>query len=91
MMPRRSCPPRSAVLLAETATTVAILIVAVLVVAVVIADLVTVVAVEDQDNATPTTWKSRIHSCRSRIIEAVPLTAIKIVLVAWQIITQVRG
>lgn len=66
------------------------LIVAVLLVAVVIADLVTVVAMEDQENATPT-WKNRIHSCRSRIIEAVPLTAIKIVLVAWQIITQVRG
>lgn len=84
---RRPC---SSALVVETATAVAMLILAILLVSVAIADLVAVVVVEDQDNRA-SSWKSRIQSCRSRIVEAVPLTAIKIVLVAWQIITQVRG
>lgn len=63
-----------------------LLVLALLVAAVVIADLVDVV--EEQEN-TSSSWNRRVHSCRNRIVETVPLTAIKIVLVAWQILTQV--
>ena len=59
-----------------------------LVVTLVIADLV---AVEDGPDKTASSWNRKVHSCRNRIVEAVPLTSIKIVLVAWQILTQVRG
>ncbi|CBJ28094.1 probable extracellular nuclease (ISS) [Ectocarpus siliculosus] len=34
------------------------------------------------------TWGKRLTSCRERITNVVPLTSIKIVLVAWQIVTQ---
>ena len=34
-------------------------------------------------------WERRVSSFRDRLIRAIPLTAIKIVLVFWQIITQV--
>lgn len=57
----------------------------VLVIALAIADLVTVVEQDD----TASSWENRLQSYRNRLVEAIPLTAIKIVLVAWQIITQV--
>lgn len=80
-------PTLSAVILDATAATAAVLVVAVLLVALAIADLVRVV---DEDATTASSWKTRIVSCRDRILQAVPLTAIKIVLVAWQIVTQAR-
>ena len=62
------------------------LVVALLFVALVIADLVTVV--NEQANTT-SSWPGRLLSYRDQIIGAVPLTAIKITLVAWQIVSQV--
>ena len=56
-------------------------------VALAIADLV---AVKSEQEDTASSWKVRARSCRTRIVNAVPLTAIKILLVAWQILTQVR-
>ena len=70
----------------ETATAAAILVVAVMATAFAILDLVAVV---DEQTDTGPTWNNRVRSCRTRIAEAVPLTSIKIILVAWQIITQV--
>ncbi|CAN0093601.1 unnamed protein product, partial [Hapterophycus canaliculatus] len=65
---------------------VAVLVVALVVIALVIVDLVRVV---DEDNTdTAPTWKKKLASCRDRVANAVPLTSIKIVLVAWQIVTQ---
>lgn len=54
------------------------------VIALVIAELVRVV-----DENTDT--ESKLTSCRARTAKVVPFTSIKIVLVAWQIVTQVRG
>lgn len=71
----------------EAAATAAVLVVAVLLVALAIADLVRVV---DGDANTESSWKRRIISYRDRILQAVPLTAIKIVVVSWQIVTQAR-
>lgn len=70
-----------------TAATAVVFVVAVLVVTLAIADLVRVV---DEDGAAAPSWKTRMVSCRDRILRAVPLTAIKIVLVSWQIVTQAR-
>ena len=36
------------------------------------------------------TWERRVLSFRDGLVRAIPLTAIKIVLVSWQIITQVK-
>lgn len=80
-------PLHSAVLSDEAAATAAVLVVAVLLVALAIADLVRVV---DGDANTESSWKRRIISYRDRILQAVPLTAIKIVVVSWQIVTQAR-
>lgn len=60
---------------------------ALLLVALAIADLVRVI---DED-ATTASWKGRIIAYRDRILQAVPLTAIKIVVVSWQIVTQARS
>lgn len=81
-------PPPSRRVLVETATAAVILAIAILLVALAISDLVSVV---DKQTNTASSWNKRVHSCRNRIVQAVPLTAIKIVLVAWQILTQVRG
>lgn len=62
------------------------LVLALLFVALAIADLV---RVSDEINDA-SSWNKRVFTCRDRIIKAVPLTAIKIVLVSWQIVTQVR-
>ena len=35
-------------------------------------------------------WERRISNFRNGLVRAIPLTAIKIVLVSWQIITQVK-
>ncbi len=59
---------------------------ALLLVGLAIADLVAVVNVQDKADSS---WKERMRSCRNRIVAAVPLTPFKIVLVAWQILTQV--
>lgn len=67
-------------------TAVAILVAVLLVIALAISELVAVV--HEQTNTEPS-WKIRVYSCRTRIVDAVPLTAIKIILVAWQIMTQV--
>eukprot|EP00903_Cladosiphon_okamuranus_P016944 g15619.t1 len=68
----------------SVATAVTVLVVVVLVIALAIADLVAVVEQDD----TASSWANRLKSYRNRLVEAIPLTAIKIVLVAWQIITQ---
>lgn len=58
--------------------------------------LVSLVRVEDdgvdatvKGRAARTVWESRISRCRRFSEKAIPLTAIKIVMVVWQIITQV--
>lgn len=38
-----------------------------------------------------TPWKGVLFSCRNYIVNAVPLTAVKIVVVVWQIVTQVTN
>ncbi|CAN0183065.1 unnamed protein product [Scytosiphon promiscuus] len=65
---------------------VALFFVAMVAVALVIADLVRV----DDENSTDTasTWGKRLTSYRDRMAHVVPLTSVKIVLVAWQIVTQ---
>ena len=35
-------------------------------------------------------WERRVSNFRDRLIRVIPVTAIKIVLVSWQIITQVK-
>lgn len=54
----------------------------------VIADLVRVLDENDNDRAFA--WEKRLASCREKVVAALPLTSIKIVVVAWQIITQVN-
>lgn len=48
---------------------------------------------EDDRDATSSygKWGRRICSCRDRVARVAPLNSIKIVLVAWQIVTQVRA
>ena len=36
-------------------------------------------------------WERRVLNFRDGLVRAIPLTAIKIVLVSWQIITQVKS
>lgn len=67
----------------EKATTAAVLVVALLFAALAIVDLVRVM---DEEANTVPLW----NKWRDRIVQAVPLTAIKILLVSWQIITQVE-
>lgn len=69
----------------ETATATAVLVLALVFVALAITDLVRVM---DEVNGA-SSWNKRVFSCRDRIVKAVPLTAIKILLVSWQIVTQV--
>lgn len=62
------------------------LVVAVVVLVGLVSDLVRVV----DDNATRTVWGRRRSDCRRFVKKAFPLTAIKTVVVVWQIVTQVR-
>lgn len=67
------------------------LTVAVLVAVLVIAELVAVVDEDgagEEDGARSAWWHSW-SSCRNLIVKALPLTAIKTVVVVWQIVTQV--
>lgn len=68
---------------------VVLLLVALLLVVLAVVDLVKVV--HDNNDASPQdgTWQSKLSSFRERIWQAVPLTAIKTILVVWQIVTQV--
>lgn len=75
-------------LLNETGTSTALLSVALGVIVLVIADLVRVMGENNSD--TGSAWEKKITSCRDRIAKAVPLTSIKIVVIAWQIVTQVN-
>lgn len=63
------------------------------VVVVVVSDLVAVVKVEGSANqkqeAARGFWKWRLSSCHSFLAKIFPLTSIKIVVVVWQILTQV--
>lgn len=36
------------------------------------------------------TWKQKCWSCQSFVVKMLPLTAIKIVVTVWQIVSQVR-
>lgn len=67
----------------------AVLVVVLLVVAVVATDLVRVVD-GDGSNNDARTLKGRLSRFHAFIVNAFPLTTVKIVVVAWQIITQVR-
>lgn len=62
----------------------AFFIAALVVIAFVIAELVRVV---DENSDT----ESKLGSCRARMAKVIPFTSIKIVVVAWQIVTQVSG
>ena len=66
----------------------ALFLVALVVIVLVIADLLRVV--DDDNTDTASTWEKRLTSCRDRITNTVPLTSIKIVVVVWQIVTQVN-
>ena len=48
------------------------------------------VGVVDQPNFERSgKWERRVSNFRDRLVRAIPLTAVKIVTVSWQIITQV--
>lgn len=72
----------------DTGISIALLLVALLFIGLVVADLVRVL--DGGEGGTTSTWQKRITSYRDQIAKAVPLTSIKIVLVAWQIVTQVK-
>ena len=67
---------------------VAVSVVAIVVVALGVAYLVGVVDRPISERSVM--WERRILNFRDGLVRAIPLTAIKIVLVAWQIITQVK-
>lgn len=68
-----------------------VLVLALCVVGLVLADLVRAADKDDSDaTCSGGQWERRMSSCRDRVAKVVPLTSIKIVLVAWQIVTQVR-
>lgn len=71
---------------------VVLLLVALLLVVLTVVDLVKVVP-DNNNNASPHggKWQSKLSSCRDRIWRAVPLTAIKTILVVWQVVTQVMS
>ncbi|CAM9863984.1 unnamed protein product [Ascophyllum nodosum] len=68
---------------------VAVSVVAIVVVALGVAYLVGVVDRPISERSVM--WERRILNFRDGLVRAIPLTAIKIVLVAWQIITQFSG
>ena len=67
---------------------VAVLVVAMVVVAMGLAHLVGVVDRPISERSGM--WERRVLNFRDGLVRAIPLTAIKIVLVTWQIITQVN-
>ena len=67
---------------------VAVLVVAMVVVALGVAYLVGVVDRPISERSG--VWERRILNFRDGLVRAIPLTATKIVLVSWQIITQVK-
>lgn len=79
---------------AATGFGVAVLVAVLLVVAVFVSDLVRVVGdearEEDDGRGTRRCWESMFVSCHTVIVKAFPLTAVKTVVVVWQITTQVR-
>ncbi|CAM9161301.1 unnamed protein product [Ectocarpus sp. 13 AM-2016] len=68
-------------------TSIALFLVAVILIVILIADLIRVVNEGDFDGAT-STWDKRFASCRAQIADIIPLASIKILVVAWQIVTQ---
>ena len=63
----------------------------VVVVSVVVFGVAYLVGVEDRPISQRSgMWKRRISNFRDGLIRIIPLTAVKIVLVSWQIITQVN-
>lgn len=72
----------------DAGTSIALLLVALVIVALVIVDLIQVV--DDNNAGAASKWEKKCTSCRDRIVNVVPLTSIKIVVVAWQIVTQVN-
>lgn len=71
-----------------TGTSIALFLVALILILLLIADLIRVVGEDDLDGAT-STWDKRFASCRAQIADIIPLASIKILVVAWQIVTQV--
>ena len=67
---------------------VAVLVVAMAVVALGVAYLVGVVDRPISERSGM--WERRVLNFRDGLVSAIPLTAVKIVLVSWQIITQVK-
>lgn len=74
--------------LIETGVSIALFLVALGAIVFVIVDLVH--GVDEHDNGTARVWRNKLTSWRDRVAKPVPLTSIKIVIVAWQIITQVN-
>ena len=72
----------------DIGTAVALLLVALVVIILVMVDLIRVVDEDDADTAP--TWEKTLTSCRDRLANTVPLTSIKIIVVVWQIVTQVN-
>lgn len=68
----------------------AVIVLALCILGLVVVDLVRVVDKDGDATSSYGKWVGRISSCRDRVAKVVPLTSIKIVLVAWQIVTQVR-
>ena len=66
---------------------VAVLVVVMFMVALGVAYLVGVI--DRPNSARNRTWEERVSKFRDGLVRAIPLTAIKIVLISWQIITQV--
>ena len=61
-----------------------------MVVGFVVLDLVKVERDTDDTGERHGKWWKTISACRDRVWNAIPLTAIKTILVVWQIVTQVR-
>lgn len=74
----------------QTAMAVSAIVLSALVVVVcfIVADLVQVIDPEPTPE-TKASWRRRLSAWRVRVVKKFPRTAVKIVLVVWQIITQV--
>lgn len=80
--------PSTVVTLDDTGVSVFLFLASLVVIAFVVSDLIRVVDVGT--NGATSGWERRLTSCRGRTAIAFPLTSIKIVVVAWQIVTQVN-
>lgn len=58
-------------------------------IALMVADLIRVV--DENNTDTAFVWENRLTSLRDWVANIVPLTSIKIVVVVWQIVTQVNA